>query len=69
MATNLPARQDDAPLATDTQQPAPGAQDGPRPPAARQNVAVALLPLALITLLVLAFIAAAWTFLAALPPG
>ena len=67
MATNLPARQDDAPLAMDTQQP--GAEDGPRQAAARQNVAVALLPLALITLLVLAFIAAAWTFLAALPPG
>ena len=33
----------------------------------QQNVSVALLPLALITLLVLTFVAAAWTFLAALP--
>jgi hypothetical protein len=31
----------------------------------QQNVAVALLPLALIVLLLLSFVAAAWTFLAA----
>jgi hypothetical protein len=31
----------------------------------RQNLAVALLPLALIAFLVLSFVAAAWTFLAA----
>ena len=69
MATNLPVRQDDAPLATDADGAAPGAPAGPGQPAVQQNVAVALLPLALITLLVLAFIAAAWTFLAALPPA
>jgi hypothetical protein len=34
----------------------------PRP---RQNLSVALLPLALIAFLVLSFVAAAWTFLAA----
>jgi hypothetical protein len=34
----------------------------------RQNLGVALLPLALVALLILSFIAAAWTFLAALPP-
>ena len=34
-----------------------------------QNLTVALLPLAIIGLLVASFVAAAWTFLAALPPG
>jgi hypothetical protein len=68
MATNLPARQDDAALATGPEGAAPGPPASAQP-AVEQNVAVALLPLALITLLVLAFIAAAWTFLAALPPG
>ena len=33
----------------------------------RQNLRVALLPLAIIAFLVVAFVAAAWTFLAALP--
>jgi hypothetical protein len=35
----------------------------------RQNVRVALLPLAIILFTLLAFIAAAWTFLTALPPS
>ena len=33
----------------------------------QRNVGVAFLPLALIALLVLTFVAAAWTFLAAMP--
>ena len=33
-----------------------------------QNVRVALLPLAIIAFTLMAFVAAAWTFLAALPP-
>lgn len=46
--------------------PATRAEPDDRPPLEpRQNVAVALLPLALIAFLVLTFIAAAWTFLAA----
>lgn len=38
-------------------------------PRSRQNITVALLPLAIIGLLVVSFAAAAWTFLAALPPA
>lgn len=34
----------------------------------QQNVRVALLPLAIIAFTLIAFVAAAWTFLAALPP-
>lgn len=67
MATNLPARHDDASLAVDAESGA--GVEAPRPPTVQQNVSVALLPLAVIALLVLAFIAAAWTFLAALPAG
>ena len=65
MTTNLPARQDDAPPVVGHEQP-PSTLHAGRP-AAQQNLGVALLPLAVIALLVLAFIAAAWTFLAALP--
>jgi hypothetical protein len=67
MATNLPARQDETPLAVTADPPGAAASDAGTPPVQQQNLAVALVPLALITLLVLAFIAAAWTFLAALP--
>ena len=41
----------------------------PQRQAVQQNVRVALLPLAIIAFLVIAFVAAAWTFLAALPPA
>lgn len=65
MDANLPAPREDAALVTD-----PGTElaPGEHPqPASEQNLGVALLPLALIALLVLAFVAAAWTFLASLP--
>jgi hypothetical protein len=55
MESNLPATQDDAATV-------PAERDAPaerRP----QPIAVALLPLALATFLVLAFVMAAWTFL------
>jgi hypothetical protein len=55
MEPNLPATRDDAAVA---EQPAA------EPVRPRQNLGVALLPLALIAFVVLAFIAAAWTFLA-----
>ncbi len=57
MSTNLPATSDEssALVALPEEQPAEP----------RQNLAVALLPLALIAFLVLSFVAAAWTFLAA----
>jgi hypothetical protein len=66
MDANLPAPREDAALVTDTGTGA-AAGDHPAPPAAEQNLGVALLPLAVIALLVLAFVAAAWTFLASLP--
>jgi hypothetical protein len=58
MDSNLPATQADAPLAL--------REDAPAEPAPRrQPISVAFLPLALITFIVLAFIIATWTFLAA----
>ena len=54
MEPNLPATRDQAAV----EQPAAE----PVPP--RQNLGVALLPLALVAFIVLAFVAAAWTFLA-----
>lgn len=41
----------------------------PQQQAVRQNVRVALLPLAIIAFTLIAFVAAAWTFLSALPPS
>jgi hypothetical protein len=41
----------------------------PQQQVVRQNVRVALLPLAIIAFTLIAFIAAAWTFLSALPPA
>lgn len=67
MDANLPATREEAQLATDAGAggaPADGAASGP---AVEQNISAALLPLAVIALLVLAFVAAAWTFLASLP--
>ena len=65
MDANLPAAAGQTALTTSpTEQqadtPAPAAQP------TRQNVAVALLPLAIIGLLLISFVAAAWTFLAAI---
>ena len=55
MTTNLPATQDDAP-------PAP--VEAQRPLAVDRPLGVALLPLALATFVILAFVIAAWTFVA-----
>lgn len=56
-------------MTTDPQLPAPAeapeAQRPEGPPATQQNLSVALLPLALISFLVLSFIAIGWTFIAA----
>ncbi len=57
MSTNLPATSDDSSALV--------ALPEEQPPEPRQNLTVALLPLALIAFLVLSFVAAAWTFLAA----
>lgn len=70
MTENLPAtRDEDAPLVIDYRHDLHPDHHDPQHQEVQQNVAVALLPLALVVLLVLAFIAAAWTFLAAQPPG
>jgi hypothetical protein len=58
MDSNLPATRPDAPLALREDAPA-------EPVPRRQPISVAFLPLALITFIVLAFIIATWTFLAA----
>ncbi|MEP6469584.1 MAG: hypothetical protein ABJC24_07410 [Chloroflexota bacterium] len=67
MTENLPARQEQAELVVDTVHDLHADHHDPQHQELRQNVSVALLPLALIALLVLAFLAAAWTFLAAQP--
>lgn len=55
MTTNLPATQDDAPAASAEAHP---------PLAVERPLGVALLPLALAAFVILAFVIAAWTFLA-----
>ncbi len=65
MTTNLPAPRDDAALVVDTVHDMHADHHDPQHQDVQQNVGVALLPLALIVFAVLAFGAAAWTFLAA----
>jgi hypothetical protein len=55
MTTNLPATQDEAPAAPIEAQP---------PLAVERPLGVALLPLALASFVILAFVMAAWTFVA-----
>lgn len=65
---NVPATRADAPLAAseaETTALVEQAEEERAPYEPRQDLTVALLPLALITFLTLSFIAAAWTFLAA----
>jgi hypothetical protein len=67
MTENLPARQEHGELVVDTVHDLHADHVDPQNPHVQQKLSVALLPLALITLLVLTFVAATWTFLAALP--
>jgi hypothetical protein len=69
MTGNLPATTPQAPLVVDEGGDLHPDHHDPQHQEVRQNLRVALLPLALIILLVLAFIATAWTFLAAAPPA
>jgi hypothetical protein len=69
MKENLPARSEHGELVVDTVHDMHADHHDPQHQEIQQNVSVALLPLALIVLLVLTFVAAAWTFLAALPPS
>jgi hypothetical protein len=68
MSQNLPAtRPDEPPTVLDTVHDLHPADADPQHQQVQQNVGAGLIPLALIVLLILAFVAAAWTFLAARP--
>ena len=68
MSQNLPAtRPDEPPMVLDTVHDLHADHLDPQHQHVQQNVSAGLIPLALIILLALAFVAAAWTFLAAQP--
>jgi hypothetical protein len=69
MTDNLPARREHGEMVVDTVHDLHADHHDPQHQDVQQNVAVALLPLALIALMVLTFVAAAWTFLAASTGG
>jgi hypothetical protein len=70
MTRNLPATQtDEAPLVVDTVHDLHADHVDPQHQYVQQNIGAGLIPLAVIVILVLAFVAAAWTFFAALPPA
>lgn len=70
MTENLPAtRPDESPLVVDTVHDLHADHVDPQHQTVQQNVGAALVPLAVIVVLVLAFIAAAWTFFAAQVPA
>lgn len=65
MAENPPATIPEAPLVVDTVSEMHADHVDPQRQQVQQNVGVGLLPLALVIFLLLIFVAAAWTFLAA----
>lgn len=67
MESNVPATTEETGLVLDTTHDMHRDHVDPQLQVVRQNLRVALLPLAIVTFIVLAFIAAAWTFLTALP--
>jgi hypothetical protein len=67
MEPNVPATGEETGLVLDTTQDLHGDHVDPQIQSIRQNLRVALLPLAIVAFILLAFIAAAWTFLTALP--
>ncbi len=69
MEPNVPATTEETGLVLDTTHDLHGDHVDPQLQQVRQNVRVALLPLAIIAFTLIAFIAAAWTFLTALPPA
>ena len=67
MEPNVPATAEETGLVLDTTHDLHRDHVDPQLQVVRQNVRVALLPLAIIAFTLLAFVAAAWTFLTALP--
>ena len=67
MEPMVPKPSEETGLVLDTTHDLHGDHLDPQQQAVAQNVRVALLPLAIIAFTLIAFIAAAWTFLAALP--
>ena len=67
MEPMVPKVHEETGLALDTTHDLHGDHVDPQQQAGSQNVRVALLPLAIIAFTLIAFVAAAWTFLAALP--
>ena len=67
MEPMLPSAREETGLVADTTRDLHGDHVDPQRQVVRQNLRVALLPLAIIAFSLIAFIAAAWTFLAALP--
>jgi hypothetical protein len=65
MSSNLPARRDEGALVVDTSRELHADHVDPQHQVVRQNLRVAILPLAIAAFLVLGFVVAAWTFLAA----
>ena len=68
MEPMLPTPNQETGLVVDTSQGLHRDHVDPQRQVVAQNVRVALLPLAIIAFTLIAFVAAAWTFLAALPP-
>ena len=68
MEPMVPTPREETGLVLDTTHDLHGDHVDPQRQAVGQNVRVALLPLAIIVFTLIAFVAAAWTFLAALPP-
>ncbi|MDP9251247.1 MAG: hypothetical protein M3O78_07745 [Chloroflexota bacterium] len=69
MSANLPATRSEGELVVDTVHDLHPDHEDPQRQKVQQNLRSALLPMALVAFLIVAFVAAAWTLLAALPPS
>jgi hypothetical protein len=67
LESNVPTTAEETGLVLDTTHDLHGDHVDPQLQVVHQNIRVALLPLAIIAFTVIAFIAAAWTFVTALP--
>ena len=67
MESNVPAASEQTGLVLDTTHDLHGEEGDPQLQVVQQNLRVAILPLAIVAFTLIAFIAAAWTFLSALP--